>query len=115
MIASRGSDEVRFRLSLGLVALVALTAYANALRGGFVWDDVDNVLRNPWAGGLAHLRAIFTSHAAAFSTELATSFYRPGMHLLFIVVHGLLGTAPWPFHLVNVLLHVGCSVLVVVI
>ena len=65
--------------------------------------------------GLAHLPAIFTSHVAAFSTELATSFYRPGMHIFFIAVRGLFGVEPWAFHLVNVLLHAACSVLVVLI
>ncbi len=115
MKTSGWSDEARSRLPLAVVALVAMTAYANSLRGGFVWDDVDNVLHNPWTDGLAHLPAIFTSHVAAFSTELATSFYRPGMHILFIAVRGLFGVEPWAFHLVNVLLHAACSVLVVLI
>jgi tetratricopeptide (TPR) repeat protein len=104
------------RISLStLVALVALSAYAGSLRGGFVWDDVGNVVHNVWITGPAHLGAIFTSHVAGFDRELSTAFYRPGMHVVLMATRGVFGMRPWGFHLVNVLLHAACSVWVVLI
>jgi tetratricopeptide (TPR) repeat protein len=98
-----------------VVALAAIAGYANALWGGFVWDDVGNVVHNAWIATPSGLPAIFTSHVAGFDRELASSFYRPGLHVILMAVRGVFGVEPWAFHLVNVLLHAACSVLLVAI
>ena len=36
-----------WRMSL-VVGFVAVAAYANTLANGFVFDDVPNILQNPW-------------------------------------------------------------------
>ena len=70
------------------------------------------MVQNEWIRDPAHLRAIFTQHVAAFDPQRQTSFYRPAMHLIYMAAYAIAGPRPWAFHLVNLLLHAGCSVLV---
>lgn len=94
-----------------VVGLVAFVAYANTLANGFVFDDIPNILQNPWIKSTHFLREIFTHHVAGFDPGLATSYYRPAMHLFYLLTYQIVGLAPWGFHLVNVVLHAGASIL----
>lgn len=95
-----------------VVGLVAMGVYLNTLGHGFVFDDVQNILQNPWIKDPRLLHDIFTRHVAGFDPGLSTSYYRPLMHVLYMLTYQVFGLAPWGFHLVNVLLHAGCSILV---
>lgn len=74
---------------------------------GFVFDDLVNVVANPWIRDLGNLPRAFLSHAAGFDPGLHTSFFRPGMHTIYALVYALAGPQPWAFHSVNVALHLG--------
>ncbi len=97
------------------VAFVALAASANTLSGGFVYDDIDNVLRNPWIREPGRLLEAFTHHMAAFSPGYDTSYYRPLMHVIFAGAESLFGLNAWGYHLILLLLHVAASVVVFVL
>jgi protein O-mannosyl-transferase len=107
-------QPVRFRglVSAALAASVALVASANTLWNGFVYDDVQNVLRNLWVREPHRLFEAFTHHAAAFDPHLQTSFFRPLMHVIFAAVVAASGFEPWAFHAVNLLVHAVVSVCV---
>ncbi len=94
-----------------LVAAVAFGAYANALPNGFVYDDVPQVLQNPWIRDARSIPAIFTSGAWDYAGT-SSNYYRPVMHLAYLAAHAIFGLWAPGFHLVNVLLHVVASVLV---
>lgn len=81
----------------GLMLVVALTVYAPALRGGFIWDD-DNHVTGP---GLRSLGGLFRIWFEPGATQ---QFY-PLLHSAFWVEHGLWGDAAAGYHLVNVVLH----------
>jgi tetratricopeptide (TPR) repeat protein len=104
----RGAD----RRGLILVALVAAAVAVPTLHGGFVYDDVPNVLQNEWIRDGGHLREIFTQQVAAFDPQNRTSFYRPAMHLIYMATWAVAGPRPWAYHLVNLAFHLGCSLLV---
>lgn len=95
------------------LALAALAAacYANTLRLGFVFDDVQNILGNRWITGPRYLGEIFSSHVAGFDPRFGAGYYRPLMHVFDMVTLRLAGPAPWAFHLVNVLLHAAATAL----
>jgi protein O-mannosyl-transferase len=93
-----------------LVAAVALCTSANTVWNGFVYDDVQNVLRNPWLREPHRLGEAFTHHAAAFDSQFQTSFYRPLMHVIYAAVVAVSGFEPWAFHAVNLLVHAAVSV-----
>jgi hypothetical protein len=97
------------------VVVAALAAYANTLANGFVFDDLQNVVGNRWITSPRFLGEIVSTHAAGFDRGYWTSFYRPLMHVLFMVTHAVFGLRPAGFHLVNMLLHAGNSLLVYLI
>jgi tetratricopeptide (TPR) repeat protein len=88
---------------LALVALAAVVVYLPALRGGFIWNDADYVTRGELQsfGGLGRI----------WFEIGATEQYYPLLHSFFWLQHRLWGDAPFGYHLVNVLLHAGCAVL----
>jgi len=86
---------------LFLVVAVILT-YSPVWRAGFVWDDDVYITGNPNINGLLGLANIWTTNAADISPLTFTTFW---------VEHALWGLAPLPYHLVNVLLHGTCAVL----
>jgi len=107
----RAADASRARRHVTLVALVALAVYANALVNGFVFDDIPQILKNPWITDFRHLPDIFLDNVWGFIGE-RSNYYRPLMHLSYMLTYALFGFSAWAFHLMNVLLHLGVSVLV---
>jgi len=100
-------------LAIATVAAVSFAVYFNTLYNGFVYDDNSQVLRNPWIRDVKHLPEMFYGSVWAFqATALTSNYYRPIMHAINLVSFHLFGLAPWGFHLVNVLFHVGNTVLV---
>lgn len=90
------------------LAVTALLPYANALRNGFVYDDVAQVLTNPYILNFRHLREIFTSQAWSYLGAYgATYYYRPMMNLGYLLCHQAFGMQAWSFHLANLMLHAG--------
>jgi len=99
---SRWSDATR----MGLLFLLALLPYLNALRNGFVDDDGTQILRNPYIRDFRHLREIFTTTVLSYKgAEGATNYYRPLMNLGYLLCYHLFGPRAYGFHLVNLLLH----------
>ena len=83
---------------------LALVLFAGTLWNKFVFDDVHQVLNNPWIRDFQHLPEIFSSHAWAFAGK-ESNYYRPLMHLTNAALYVIFGPVPWVFHLLNVLLH----------
>ena len=94
------------------VALVAALVFANTLWHGFVFDDGFQVLGNRWIKDAGYLPEIFSSPAWGFDPERSSNYYRPLMHLVFMIDFHLFGLKPWGFHLVNIIVHAINSVLV---
>ncbi|HEU5239214.1 MAG TPA: tetratricopeptide repeat protein, partial [Pyrinomonadaceae bacterium] len=84
-----------------LIALVFI-AYARVLGAGFIWDDESHLTRNPCIIGPLGLKEIWTSARAVYYPLVLTTFW---------TVHKFAGLSPWPYHLLNVLLHAGSAVL----
>ena len=97
----------RLSWQLALVGLAAVLVYLPALRGGFIWNDPDYVTR----GELQSLPGLWRIWTEVGATEQ----YYPLLHTFFWLQHRLWGDAPFGYHLVNVLLHAGCAVLLVLV
>jgi protein O-mannosyl-transferase len=86
----------------GLLLLLAVVlAYLPVWRAGFIWDDDMFISSNPCIVGPLGLKEIWTTSAARFYPFVLTTFW---------LEHALWGLAPLPYHLVNILLHVTCAV-----
>lgn len=96
---------------LWVLVIVAWTIllWSRILQNPFVYDDLDQIVRNP---NLADWHNVFTRFLAApvtFTSELRTassgSFYRPLYWLSLSLDRHLWGLYPAGFHLTNLLLH----------
>lgn len=98
-------------------AMLALLTSINTLWNRFAFDDTQQVLGNEFIKRLSDLPLVFTSSVWAFNTESlgvasTDSFYRPLFMTLFTLNYAIFGTAAWGWHLVNVLVHTGVTLLV---
>jgi Flp pilus assembly protein TadD len=87
-----------------ILAVVTLLAYQPAWNGGLLWDDDANITR-PELRSLDGLRRIWFQ-------PRATQQYYPLLHSSYWLQQRLLGDSPTGHHLVNLLLHIGCVLLV---
>ncbi len=101
--AQSGSEQYIAAKVLALV-VVALVIYFPALRGGFVWNDLDYVTK-PALRSVHGLWRIWTELGA-------TEQYYPLLHGAFWVEHRLWGDHPLGYHLVNLGFHVASALLV---
>jgi len=85
-----------------ILVLSVILTYAPVWRAGFIWDDDVVLTTNPCIVGPLGLKEIWTTDAADICPLVLTTFW---------VEHALWGLAPLPYHLVNVLLHGACAVL----
>ena len=88
--------------ALALVA-AALLCYANSLHNGFVFDDSAYVGSPPIQQ--------FAAGRLLFENWLNLDLYRPLALLSIALDHHLYGTAPFGYHLTNLLLHIANSLL----
>jgi tetratricopeptide (TPR) repeat protein len=88
---------------LGAILLLAvLLAYQPVWSAGFIWDDDQHLTANPCIVGPLGLAEIWTTRAADICPLTLTTFW---------IEHALWGLASGPYHLVNILQHGGCAVL----
>ena len=91
---------------LSLLLLLAVLPYANTLQNGFVYDDNNEVLTNPYIRSVSHVGDIFSTRILAhLGARGATNYYRPIGIFGFLICYQLFGLLPYGFHLANLLLH----------
>jgi tetratricopeptide (TPR) repeat protein len=104
--AASRPERARALLITALVACATLP-YLNILRNGFVYDDDNQLLQNPYVQSFRYLKEIFASNVWSFrGTHAVTNYYRPMMTLGYLVCYKLFGMRAYGFHLVSLLLHV---------
>jgi len=87
----------------GLILILAVVlVYQPVWHAGFIWDDDNHLTANPCIVGPLGLKEIWTTSAAIICPLTLTTFW---------VEHALWGLNPVPYHLVNVLLHGACALL----
>src|SRR5213592_566153 len=87
-----------------ILAVVTILAYQPAWHGGLLWDD-DNCTTPPELRSLDGLRRIW------FVPRTIAQYY-PLLFSSYWLQQRLWGDSPSGYHLVNLLLHIGCVVLV---
>ncbi len=94
-----------------ILAGIAFLVYANTLHHGFVMDDYVAIVNNKVvAKGIGGISEIWsTPYRAGYSANAVNNLYRPLTLSLFASLCGAGGGDPSNFHLVNVLLFVGCT------
>ncbi|MEE9543822.1 MAG: tetratricopeptide repeat protein [Thermodesulfobacteriota bacterium] len=99
-----------------LIFFVTAALYLLTLANGFVYDDNFVVLDNPLIRGGAPIGDIFFKNVwSFFGEDNKANFFRPLQLLLYRAEYSLFGLTPWPWHLMNLLLHALNAVLVFLI
>jgi protein O-mannosyl-transferase len=83
-----------------LLFLATLVAYQHVVHAGFIWDDEMHLTQNPCIVGPLGLADIWTTRAARYFPLVLTTFWSE---------HAIWGLNPMPYHIVNVLLHATCA------
>src|SRR5262245_8398725 len=97
----RPSRQREWLWALLLIALV-FVSYARVFNAEFIWDDESHLTRNPCIVGPLGLKEIWTTVLAVYYPLVLTTFW---------TLHKFVGLSPWPYHLLNVLLHAASAVL----
>jgi Flp pilus assembly protein TadD len=91
---------------LGILILCAVLPYANTVRNGFVYDDHNEVLNNPYTKSFRHVKEIFSTRILAhLGARGVTNYYRPISTFGFLLCYQAFGPLAYGFHLANVILH----------
>jgi tetratricopeptide (TPR) repeat protein len=101
------SPGLRLSALLGLAVL----AYANSLQGSFHYDDFHSLLNNPHVRQLGEIPGFFLN-PGAFSADPEKAMYRPALLLSYALNYAVGQYSVLGYHLVNLALHLGCSLLV---
>jgi tetratricopeptide (TPR) repeat protein len=104
-------NEIRWLI---IICLVAFAVFANGLSGNFVYDDNQQILRNPLIQDSTLYSKALTVDVWAFKgdgTIAASNYYRPTFILWLIINFLLFGTSPFGWHLLNLLLHIAICAL----
>jgi tetratricopeptide (TPR) repeat protein len=91
---------------LALLLFLAIAPYFNTLQNGFVYDDNNEVVTNPYIRSFSHVGEIFSTRILAhLGARGATNYYRPISIFGFLLCYQLFGLLPYGFHLANLVLH----------
>jgi len=104
------SRAARLLIRLAPLALPGLgaLAFAPGLGGGYLFDDVPNLLDNP---GWKVVHGTFAEWMRAWHSGFASDFGRPLAMLSFAINHWLTGTDPFWLKATNLAIHLGNGVL----
>jgi len=108
--AARAEPRGRFAFSdkilISLLIFISLLCYGNTLLNGFVYDDDQQILQNPYVKSWHYLPQIFGTTVWSFVGQAgATNYYRPLMTLSFLVLWQVFGQLPFGFHLFSILVN----------
>jgi hypothetical protein len=104
-------NRLRYIL-ITLIFFSCFASYFNALFNGFVYDDIFQVVENRWIKNTSYLPDFFSQGVWGFAGGKISNYYRPIMHLIYMLAYHIFGLHPWGFHFVNILFHAGVSLLV---
>lgn len=96
------------------LCVLVLVSFGLSLAGGFVWDDRPLIVESGRIQDVARVGEIFTTGfwETGDSHDRFRSFFRPLVSASFAIDYALWGLRPFGFHLTNLLLHLGCTLLV---
>jgi protein O-mannosyl-transferase len=99
------ASKLRFVLAAVALCVLTVAAYGNSLANGFVWDDHEQIVMNPYLKSGAPLAPLFTGDVrfAHQGPSVQTRVYRPLQLLTYRVVEEGFGGEPEAFHAVSVL------------
>lgn len=110
------TSQIKFHkfLPLLFIILTCILVYVNSLNGDFVCDDVPMIVETESLHSIKYLPGYFTKGVWYFSSLVMEDLflYRPLFLFNLFINYQLWGSNPLGFHITNLLLHIGNSILV---
>lgn len=104
------SESNKFRLGAVIILVLTLMAHVRALQGKFVeWDDTTHITRN------ATIRSLSFENVYVMFTKPIAKLYCPLTWLSYAVDYRIWNQNPFGYHLANLLLHLGNTLLVFIL
>jgi hypothetical protein len=97
-----------------IIAILGFAAYFDGLKNSFLGDDTSQIVTNIPVHSITHIRILFESSTFYNGQGLAPligAYYRPLMTTVFSVIYTLFGAHPFYFHLLQLLLCIGSSII----
>ncbi len=108
--------KARTWIALGLIVFLASVSYANALRGGFVWDDWNLIAGNShiksWGNLGRKLTSDFFQRSLDKPADQKAGYYRPIITLTYMLDYSLSGQNPLGYHITNLIWHIACGIII---
>jgi len=99
-------DTNRGVITFLILYFLAFLPYSNIFFNWFVYDDVFQVVANPYVHSFRYLRQIFTTSVWSFlGAQGISNYYRPMMTFDFLLAYQIAGPVPFSFHMVSILLY----------
>src|SRR5271155_750447 len=96
---------------VAILLIVVCVCYGNTLVNSFVYDDGQQILRNPYIKSWRFVPQIFGTTVWSFVGQAGTTnYYRPLMTFSYLVLWKIFGPIPFGFHLFSLFLQ--CAVVV---
>jgi Tfp pilus assembly protein PilF len=107
----------RKRTAILLLICAGLLLYLNSLTNAFISDDRNQILNNPALHSLSSIPQFFfgSTYYSGGTRELGGLYYRPLMMASYDLLYAISGTSPVLFHLFQIALHIGNTILVFVL
>jgi hypothetical protein len=106
-------DKPRRALYPAIVLASAMGAHLVSLKAGWVLDDWELFVENPYLRSAAGLKVLLTRELfVAIAEPRLVPYYRPVSGLMYWLTFQLFGTNGLLQHLLNAVLHAGCALLV---
>ncbi len=90
------------------ISIIGLIVFANSLFNGYAWDDKSYILQNPEIKSISP-GIIF---GPSLFNDSYSGYYRPIPALYFSLLNLFIGNTLFFYHLIQVLIHIICSILV---
>ncbi|MCM8772713.1 MAG: tetratricopeptide repeat protein [Candidatus Omnitrophica bacterium] len=91
-----------------LLGFISFFVYLNSVFNPFIWDDFFLIVNNPYIKSFKNFRFYFTTDLFRGGSS---NFYRPFQTIIYALIYKIFGLNPVPYHLLNIFLHIGCSIL----
>jgi protein O-mannosyl-transferase len=89
---------------LGLLALLSIIVFFPSIKGPFIYDDTNLIVKNEHIHSLSKIKEYFISSTRAGALK-SDNLYRPLSTVTYAVIYNFFGAKATFFHLFNIILH----------
>ncbi|MCX7917710.1 MAG: hypothetical protein N2589_06250, partial [bacterium] len=102
------NEKSKFKKIIWFLTSSIFFVYLNSIFNPFIWDDFSLIYENPFIKSFKFLLHFFNTDIFLS----ASNFYRPIQMFFYALVYRIFKDNPIGYHLLNILFHSGCAILV---